>query len=262
MYQEQCKIIENKEIAAGYFKIILSSKNISNKAIPGQFVHVKVSDTLKPILRRPFSFHKIRKDYFEIIYHIVGGGTRVLSTRKPGEFLDVIGPLGSGFKIIKSKTAVLIGGGCGSAPLFALEEELKKQKIDSRFFMGAKTKDLLLCQSDFARLKTKIYKSTDDGSCGEQCTALDLYVSSFEKIHPKKSVIYACGPHAMLKAVSKMAVKKNIPCQISLEEHMACGVGACLGCTVKIQTMEKNNFIYKRVCKDGPVFDAKEIIWE
>lgn len=256
IHQEQCKIIENRKIAPDYFKLTLSSKDISKNAVPGQFVHIKISNTLIPILRRPFSFHKIRKDHFEIIYHVVGKGTEIFSKRKKEEFINVIGPLGNGFEIIKNKIAILIGGGCGTAPLFALEEELKKRGIESRFFMGAKTKDLLLCQNDFAKIGTKVYTSTDDGSCGEKCTVLDLYIWSLKEISAKKSAIYACGPKEMLKEVSKFAIRKKIPCQISLEEHMACGVGACSGCVVK------KDFEYKRVCKDGPVFDAREVIWE
>ena len=254
LYQEDCKIFENINIAPDHFKISFACKDMSKNAKPGQFVQIKVSSTNTPLLRRPFSFHKIGNGTFEVLYHVVGKGSQILSKAKKGGQLNIIGPLGNGFEIRKDKIAVLIGGGCGSAPLYCLEEELKRLKIESHFFMGASTNGLLLCQSDLARLKTKIYISTDDGSCGEKCNVAALYSSYLSSFDKKKTVIYACGPKPMLKAVKDIALKENIPCQVSLEEHMACGIGACLGCVVK--TVNGN----KRVCKDGPVFDAKDLI--
>ncbi len=261
IYQEDCRIVENIKIAPDHFKITFTCKNISSGSKPGQFVQIRVSDSVSPLLRRPFSLHSIKKDGFEVIYHVVGKGTELLSkidVRARGRvpLLNVIGPLGNGFAIVKSKIAVLIGGGCGAAPLYCLEEELKKLGIESHFFMGASTDSLLLCQSELAKLKTKLYLSTDDGSCGEKCNVSALYSSYLSSFDKKKTVIYACGPKPMIKAVSEIAVKEGIPCQVSLEEHMACGIGACLGCTVK--TVSGN----KRVCKDGPVFNAKDLIWE
>jgi dihydroorotate dehydrogenase electron transfer subunit len=225
-------------------------------AKPGQFVQIRVSDSRGPLLRRPFSIHKINKDSLTFIYHIVGTGTQILSEAQKGIALDIIGPLGNGFSIDKNKTAVLIAGGCGSAPLYCLEEELKKNNIESHFFMGATTQSLLLCGSDFAKIGTKLYISTDDGSCGEKCTVSALYSSYIKTLDPGKCVIYTCGPKAMMKAVSEIAEKNGIPCQASLEEYMACGIGACLGCVV--ETVNGN----KRVCKDGPVFDSKDILWQ
>jgi dihydroorotate dehydrogenase electron transfer subunit len=255
LYQEDCQVIENTKVVADHFKISFACKDISKNAKPGQFVQIKVSSTTTPLLRRPFSFHKVGKDNFEVLYHVVGKGTEILSKTKTGEKINIIGPLGNGFDIKTDKIAVLIGGGCGSAPLYCLEEELKRQNIESHFFMGASTDGLLLCQSELAKLKTKLYISTDDGSCGEKCNVAALYSSYLSSFDKKKTVIYACGPKAMLKAVADIALKENIPCQVSLEEHMACGIGACLGCVV--ETVNGN----KRVCKDGPVFDAKELIW-
>lgn len=260
IYQEKCPVIENVNIAPDYFKLTVSSKNIHKNAKPGQFVEILVSDSHKPLLRRPFSIHKINNDGFSVIYHVVGKGTKILSEiavkdGSPPPLLDMIGPLGNGFTIEKHKVAVLIAGGCGSAPLYCLEEELKKKGIESHFFMGATTKDLILCGSDFTKIGTKLYISTDDGTCGEKCTVSALFSSYIETLDPKKCVIYTCGPKAMMRSVSDLAAKHNIPCQASLEEYMACGIGACLGCVV--ETTSGN----KRVCKDGPVFDPKGIIW-
>lgn len=256
IYQEDCAVLENINITQDYFKITFSSKNITKKAIPGQFVQIKVTEGLAPLLRRPFSFHKIKKDSFEVLYHVVGAGSKILSQKKKGEVLNIIGPLGNGFRIQKGKTAVLLAGGCGTAPLFALEEALKKAKIESHFFQGASTEGLLLCQADFAKVGTKLYISTDDGSAGGKGTVSALFSSYLDSFDRKKIVIYTCGPNAMIRSVAEIAHEKDIPCQVSLEEHMACGIGACLGCAVG--TVNGN----RRVCKDGPVFDSKEIIWE
>jgi len=264
IYQENCEVLENKQIAPNYFKILFKSKNIHKKAKPGQFVHILIRDTKSkhnPFLRRPFSINDITEYGFSIIYRVVGLGTKILSkiysTNKRRKVkLDILGPLGNGYEIVKDKTAVLIAGGCGAAPLLFLEKELKKKKIPSHFFLGATTKDLLICREDFTKTGTKLYISTDDGSCGEKCSVSALYSSYLNSFNPKKTIIYACGPKAMLKAVSEIAAKNKIPCQVSLEEYMACGIGACLGCVV---STKKGN---KRVCKDGPVFDSRQIIWE
>lgn len=277
IYQEICAVLENVKIAPDYYRLTVSSKNIHMDAKPGQFVQIQICNSSVeagravpagrqdlPLLRRPFSIHKINNDGFTIIYHIVGKGTKILSEIDTAVEvphaehlrLDIIGPLGNGFSIDKNKTVVLIAGGCGSAPLYCLEEELKKKGIESHFFMGATTKDLLLCGEDFAKIGTKLYLSTDDGSCGEKCTVSALYSSYIQTLDPKNCIIYTCGPKPMMKAVSEIAQKNNIPCQVSLEEYMACGIGACLGCVV--ETVNGN----KRVCKDGPVFDSREIIWQ
>ncbi len=254
MFQEKCKIISNEKVATDYYKVTFSSNLISSSAQPGQFVEIRLTDGF--MLRRPFSFHKIGNNSFDILYHVVGKGSEMLSQNKNGEEMDILGPLGKGFEIIKNKTAILISGGCGTAPLYSLEEKLKEQNIESHFFMGAKTKDLLLCRNDFTKIGTKLYISTDDGSCGEKCTIGALFSSYLDSFKKEDLVIYSCGPKPMLKAVAEIALQNNIACQISLEERMACGVGACLGCTV--ETKDGN----KRVCKDGPVFNAEEIIWQ
>ncbi len=278
LFQEDCRIIDNVKIAPDYYKITFESTNISKDAKPGQFVEIKISGSSTaaihelPLLRRPFSFHKIGDGKFEVLYHVVGRGTRILSAinvraqyiephqdtihQSTPTHLNIIGPLGNGFNIIKDKAAVLIAGGCGSAPLYCLEEELKKQNIESHFFMGARTEDLLLCRTDLAKLGTKMYISTDDGSCGEKCNVAALYSSFISNLDKNNTVIYACGPNIMLQAVSEIAIENGIPCQLSLEENMACGIGACLGCVVNTKDG------YMRVCKEGPVFDAKELLWK
>ncbi|MDD4894102.1 MAG: dihydroorotate dehydrogenase electron transfer subunit [Candidatus Omnitrophica bacterium] len=255
MLQIKTKITYNKKIKGSYFRIALKAPGIAVKALPGQFINIKVSDSCEPLLRRPFGVHRVKKDDIEALYEVVGPATQILSQRKPGEYLDVIGPLGNGFTpVIKNKPLnILIAGGMGVAPLVFLAEKLKKSK--NVVLIGAKTKEQIMCEKEFKDLGCEVKVATDDGSTG-----FKGYVSGFlEEVlsgaHYPKSVVYACGPRPMLKEISRISKKYNISAQVSLEEHMACGVGACLGCVTNTRSG------FKRVCKEGPVFNGDEIIW-
>lgn len=237
----KAEVIFCKEISPPYFKIRLLS---DIDAEPGQFFHIKCSLNNTFRLRRPFSLHRKLKDGFEILFERKGEGTKFLSNLKPGDILDILGPCGRGFKII-DKRAVIIGGGIGIAPLF----ELALRKRPDKVLIGAKNKDGLLCIDDFKSLDIEPMVSTDDGSRGFKGSITDMlqdYINS-------SCVIYACGPSKMLEVIIQKAKENNIPCQISQEEMIACGVGACLGCAYKTRNG------YKRVCKDGPVFDVNEL---
>ena len=276
MKQLTTKILENKRIAPDFCRMKLESSYLARNAKPGQFVEVKCSDKTDVLLRRPLGVHRITKSGIELLYEVVGKGTEKLSKRKAGDTLDIIGPLGSGFELSpnsKLQTPILIAGGVGVAPLLALAEKLaysveriayiKNSRID--VFIGAKTKSHILCEKEFKKLGANLYITTEDGSKGEKGLITELF---FEHLSAKRytlnATIYACGPAPMLKAVARIAEKNNIPCQVSLEERMACGVGVCLGCPVRVKTNDERrttNDEYKMVCKDGPVFNAKEIKW-
>ncbi|MBL7068785.1 MAG: dihydroorotate dehydrogenase electron transfer subunit [Candidatus Omnitrophica bacterium] len=258
----KAKIVSNKKVAAGRFKIRLAAPSISKAAEPGQFVMVKCSDGLDPLLRRPFSFHRIERGFFELLYQVIGRGTAALSERKKGERLDVIGPLGNGFDALSAKryplNAILVAGGIGVAPLLALAERLAHsvERIAFSIFIGARNKEHLLCEKDFKKLGARLYVAAEDGSKGYKGLVTDLLK---KELYAKRSTlnakVYACGPRDMLKAVADIARLKHFPCEVSLEEKMACGIGACLGCAVKTLIG------HKMVCKDGPVFNAGDIIW-
>ncbi len=264
-------IIENKRIAKDFYKMRLESPYLAKNMKPGQFLEVRCSDGIEPLLRRPFSVHRILKNGVEILYEIVGKGTELLSQKKTGEDLDIIGPLGNGFTtpytLHPTPYTLLIAGGIGVAPLVALAEELVKKKERVDVIIGAKTRGHVLCEAEFKSLGCSVNVATEDGSKGKRGLATELLskllttptgpIGPLGRRHNSKlTTIYACGPNAMLKAVAKIARAKNAPCQVSLEERMACGVGVCLGCPVKVKTNE-----YKMVCKDGPVFNAEEILW-
>jgi len=260
MIDAKVKILSNKKIAPDFNKMILEAPQISNVAKPGQFVMIRCSEGTNPLLRRPFSFHKIGKNNFEILYKVIGKGTEILSNLKKGTILNVLGPLGNGFNIelkIKDKgLKILVAGGVGVAPLYALAEEFKNYNTNFIVFLGARTKGHVLCEKEFKKLGGEVIISTEDGSYGRKGLITNIVAKKLKDCFSVgNQAIYACGPKPMLKAVSKLTNSKKIPCEISLEENMACGIGACVGCAVKTRKG------YKMVCKDGPIFSAEDIKW-
>jgi dihydroorotate dehydrogenase electron transfer subunit len=204
----------------------------------------------------------------------VGTGTELLSTKKPGESLDLLGPLGHGFDVHKPvtehRTPILIAGGMGVAPLLFLAERLAgRGGPKARVLIGARTAKQILCEKEFKKYSCDVTIATDDGSRGHKGLVTELLTSHLLTVncqHPALSekpvspsgvlsTIYACGPKPMLQAVSGIAREHVLAAQLSLEAHMACGIGACLGCVVKTKAG------YERVCKEGPVFDALDIVW-
>lgn len=249
MYRSNYKIINNKQIADGYWLLTFYSPEISKNCIPGQFVHIHCG--LGTFLRRPFSIAGVQKNSIEIIYKIIGKGTKLLSLKKSGEEVDVLGPLGNGFSIKRNKYPVLVAGGCGIAALRFLAQKLRNK---GKIIYGTKNKSELIELSNYKRLDWEIEIATEDGSKGYKGFATELLER--ELLIRCSDIVYACGPSAMLKKVAEIAKTRNISCQISLEENLACGVGACRGCSIKTVNG------YKRVCADGPVFNSEEISWE
>ena len=256
------EIIENKKVSSNCYRMTFASKEISEQARPGQFLHIRCTESYDPLLRRPISIHSLNGNVVGILYRVVGKGTNLLSEKISGEFLDVIGPLGNGFDyqlLVSPQLPILVGGGIGIAPLYFLAQRLVKQCSNVTVLIGADTKCNILCLNEFKKLDCKVKISTDDGSSGISGTVVDLLKKELVPLNSKFKV-FACGPVAMLKQINQLVSKYNVSSQVSLERQMACGVGACMGCTIKIR---KNKvFDYKRVCKDGPVFDMKEIVWE
>ena len=257
MLQCKSKIVSNRRIQGSYYKIILAAPEIAGSALPGQFISVKIDGDYQPLLRRPFSIHRAAKRELEVLYAVVGEGTRLLSQKKPGKHLDVIGPLGNGFdygrRTTNDERLILVAGGMGVAPLLFLAEKIAHRK--TTVFIGAKNKKQLLCEKEFNKMGCEVKIATDDGSRGFRGKVTDLLTQLRTKNDERRTTIYACGPRPMLRAISHISLKHNIPAQISLEEHMSCGIGACMGCVVDT----KQGF--KRVCKEGPVFAADEITW-
>jgi dihydroorotate dehydrogenase electron transfer subunit len=272
MMQFKATILSNVELSPGYFRMRLSAPGITALSIPGQFLMVKVRDAIDPLLRRPFGIFDVgecepefseggRKAYLEILYKVVGKGTGVLANLNNGDHLDLLGPLGKGFVTDGGAgERILVGGGVGLAPLYFLARELVKHSR-IHLFAGGRTKEDILCITEFERLGVETYVATDDGTLGEEGVVTEVMERFLEKRTSAKT-IFACGPFPMLKKVAKIAKRAMIPCQVSLEAYMACGVGACLGCVVKGKNHKEEIPDYLCVCKDGPVFDALEILWD
>ena len=253
-----CELLKKEMLIDGIYKFSVKSPEIANSARAGQFLEIKVSETGEPFLRRPISIYNIDKEngIVEFIFQVKGRGTEILADRKIGDLIDIMGPLGfGGFKVQEYNNVAIIGGGIGTYPLYELVKELKG-KANLNVYLGFRDKSLVTCEKEFEEIGlNKLVVTTDDGSYKEKGYAIDFMKKDIEE--HKVDMIFACGPLPMLKAVRAYAIENNIPCQISLEERMGCGIGACLGCAVKVISGTEPR--YGHVCKEGPVFNAADV---
>ncbi len=253
MYLTKNRITDIKSINPSTFIFQFYSPEIASTSLPGQFINIKIDETSVPLLRRPFSVYNIVDNEVEVVFAVSGIGTKKLSQKKIGEYLDVIGPLGKPFNINEKETiSILIAGGLGVAPLPLLTKMLDRKEKSIRTFLGGKTKEHLITTN----LKN-LDVATDDGSFGYSGNVVDLLHRYLSNSDCSTIKIYGCGPTPMLKALSIITDKFKIPCEVSLETYMACGFGICQGCAVE---MNLNNKKYSLTCKDGPVFNLNEII--
>ena len=265
-------ILSNVEISPGYWRIRLTAPQEFAAATPGQFVMVGISGAIDPLLRRPFAIFDVGtytpaqsgavpQVFFEMLYKVVGKGTAMLSALHETDLVDILGALGTGFELGSAEEEkLLVGGGIGLAPLYLLAKELVKRKSPVRLFAGGRTRDDILCITEFERLGVECYTATEDGSLGDQgyvTVALNRRLDSLKG----KATLYACGPDPMLHAVAKIAAEREIPCQVSLEGYMACGVGACLGCVATGKNHSPKTPDYRCVCTEGPVFESSDLKW-
>jgi dihydroorotate dehydrogenase electron transfer subunit len=324
----KAKILLHRRIAPEYFCLRLLCPEIARSAQPGQFILLRVNELRDPFLRRPFSFSRILppkgkrtrpedEGALEICYKIVGRGTSLMTQLREGQRLDVLGPLGKGFwEIEGQERAILVGGGIGVAPLLPWAERLqgerrKRKKAPKSLegnpevlvLIGGKSRDKILGMRELKKIGGEPQVATEDGSLGMQGLATDLLERELMTQGSKSVSLYACGPMPMLARVAQIADQFDLPCQVLMEARMACGVGACLGCAVKVKEYASGRrsesedpiaarerivpagecgegemgsakeslvpvitevaaFRYARACKEGPVFEAKEILWE
>ncbi len=249
-FKEQAVIIRQEEISYGIYSMWLKTDKIAGNAKPGQFISIYCHEGSR-LLPRPISICEIdRADQaLRIVYRVQGKGTEEFSRMRTGGSVDIVGPLGNGFPL-KEKKAFLIGGGIGIPPMLQLAKELKCEK---QMILGYQ--DSLFLQEEFKRLGNP-YVATEDGSYGTEGNVMD----AIRENGLDAEIIYACGPMPMLRAVKAYAREKNMECWVSLEERMACGIGACLGCVCKSKERDGHtNVNSKRICKEGPVFRAEEV---
>lgn len=264
-------ILSNAEVSPGYWRMRLTAPPEFASAQPGQFVMVRVSGAIDPLLRRPFGIFDVgmhtpaqsgavAQPYFEMLYRVVGKGTALLSTLHGSDLLDILGPLGTGFDLgSPDEEKLIVGGGVGLAPLYLLARELVKRS-QVRLFAGGRTRDDVLCITEFERLGVECYTATEDGSLGECGLVTEALTRRLDALRGKATV-YACGPHGMLAAVAGITAERNMLCQVSLEGYMACGVGACLGCVAPGCGHSPETPDFRCVCTEGPVFAAGELKW-
>ena len=317
----KAKILLHRRIGPDYFRLQLACPEIARLARPGQFLMLRLTDLKDPFLRRPFSFSQIfrpreakRKPLdegaVEICYQTVGRGTRLLTQLQEGQRVDLLGPLGNGFWTEDECTRViLVGGGIGVPPLLSWAQELRMKGSGKKrpskasevppelvFLMGAKSKEKIMGVGDCRKWGIEVQVATEDGSLGMKGMVTDLLAREIMTGQHGATAIYACGPNPMLAQVAQVAEQFDRPCQVLLESRMACGVGACLGCSVKYREerepgqspalpnqdsaageegeerenregaipmiSETSPFRYARVCMEGPVFDARRIFWD
>ena len=256
----KAKLLKKEELKPGIFKFSVQADEILKTAKPGNFIEIRVNDDIEPFLRRPISIHNIdiENGILEFIFQEKGKGTKILSIRREGELIDIIGPLGFGtFKYSSFKNLAIIGGGIGVFPLYELAKSANLDNVNVNTYLGFRNKDLVVLEDEFRKVSNNLIITTDDGSYSQKGFAIDFLKKDIED--GKVDSIYACGPLPMLRAIRELALEKNIPCQISLEEKMACGLGVCLGCAVKTAASSKDAPEYWHVCKAGPVFQAKDV---
>lgn len=306
MYQTDVKIISNKKISKDFFLLTFVDKKIARYSKPGQFIMINpvrnpalqgaISNRVNEFFfRRPFSICGINNDRFDVLFKVVGKGTEILSGAKCGDTFNIIGPLGNGYPYLPTRllaySPILVAGGTGIASLLFLAQSLNPRlksgatTVQPLVFIGVKTKKEIMFEKELKKCKCKVIVSTEDGSYGTKGLVTDAfsrYLSTYQLIS-LSTVTYACGPRPMLGKISKTCGRYNLKCFVSLEEKMACGLGACMGCVVKTRInaddmkchcesrsvgtkqsqtqINADKFEYKRICKDGPVFDAREIVW-
>ena len=226
-------VIKNEEIASGIFDLWVENPTLSSIAKPGQFAHILVPGKT---LRRPISICDADKSCLRLVYQVKGEGTEILSKIKEGEYLDIIAPLGNGFEIKEDKKYCFIGGGIGVPPMLYASKMKEKPVV----ITGFRNKDLVILQSDFRKDNCELYLTTDDGTAGEKAFVTDVLKRKLNDIDE----VCACGPSPMLKAIAEICNDANVPCQISLEERMGCGIGACLVCACVKQVPTFLNLIF------------------
>lgn len=248
------EVTANEQVAEETFALRFHSPSLAAQMLPGQFINIRVSDAVEPLLRRPYSISSVHGDECEIMFSLLGKGTHILATKTPGDHIGVIAPLGNTFGYDREfGTAIIVAGGIGVAPFPHLTRFLQERERPVLTFLGARSAGRVV-----TRGLANVQVATDDGSEGFHGTVIQALAAHLDA-HPVDAPrIFACGPNPMLQATQAFAQERGIPCELSLESEMACGIGICQGCPVERTEGERK---YALVCTDGPCFDSHDIIF-
>lgn len=256
-YQEKATVTRREQLSSDNVRLTFQSTRIASAAEPGQFVMIRVGTGKDPLLRRPFSIHQTAADgTLQIYFKVVGRGTAMLAGIREGDEISILGPLGRGFQITGSPIC-LVGGGLGIAPMLFLATRLSEMRTvltQDRIILGGRTRmEVEPLLADFERTGFPVMVATDDGSYGQRGFVTAVFASLDL---PPGCTVYCCGPEPMMASMALLSRERSLPCQVSVESVMACGMGACLGCSRTARNGE-----YVHVCLDGPVFDAEDMAW-
>jgi dihydroorotate dehydrogenase electron transfer subunit len=260
MARDDGEVLVNEPAAEGVYLMRLDAPRISECCHPFQFIQIQTDPGLYPFLRRPFSVLRADRSagWLEIVYDVIGPGTRRMSQAGPGSTLGLLGPLGNPFTPPDGSRVLLVGGGVGLVPLAFLAWERPRDRSRMVLLMGAASRARMpeldrLVPHDLDR-----HLATEDGGLGHRGLVTDLMA---DHVDPDGTVVLTCGPHPMMARVAELAAELNLPCYASLENHMACGFGACVGCVVECREADREDHRFLRVCIEGPVVDAHSIVW-
>ena len=246
-------------LSADVIRMVLRSESLAVSAKPGQFLNVRCGDSYRAYLRRPISICDVNRDTgtADIVFQVRGAGTELLAGVKPGGFVDIMGPLGNPFKLVQpGGSMVVVGGGIGAFPLLFLLRTMPE--VRRKTLLGFRNREAVVLEEEFALNSEWLEIATDDGSYGQAGFATGLLERCLE--HEKPDCVYVCGPLPMMKATVGICMRYDVPVQVSMEQRMGCGVGACLVCACKKRDGE--GFAYTHVCREGPVFDGREIVFD
>lgn len=257
-------VVESTEIAPKHYHLVFRAERVAEESSPGQFLHIRAAaaGSWDALLRRPFSVFWVDKatGHVGVLFRVLSRATRWLADRKPGDSVDVLGPLGRPFWIPEGiRRPALVGGGVGIPPLYFLAQQMRQQGISAHAYLGFATRRFLMWQEPFEAECDSVTITTLDGSAGVQGLVTSPFIAAVER--GEVDSIFACGPHGMLAAVAEIARKHGIPSQLSLEERMACGVGACLSCVCKVQAEPGGPVAHRRICVEGPVFSGEAVVF-
>lgn len=252
-------VVKNECLNKHYYIMEIECEDFVKSAKIGQFFMLKAQQRdfiVDPLLRRPFGICDVQGNKFKMLYTIIGKGTQLLTHIQPKTKIKFSEPLGNTFSIVENSNIALVAGGVGVAPLLWLAKELKDKNNKITLYYGGRTTDDIVIVDELSEVSDKLVITTDDGSIGIK----GLVVEPFEKEIENFDMVYACGPNKMLKAVSEICIQNNVKIEVSMDERMACGIGACLGCIIYYK--EDDNIVQKRCCVEGPVFDGSKVVWK